>query len=97
MNKTIEELGFNDRGSLRIMFRLNFIIRSIQESQKVLANGNLASWEPPMACINQSIEDLTDVVKELVTLLNITINQKEQGIASPPNEDEPHLIPQGDN
>lgn len=85
MNPNVQELGFDIDAYKRLTFRLAYIAKSLQDHQTVLRNGNLASWEPELSKLGNNFEDLTDVLGELVTLLNVTINQKEQGLISPPN------------
>ena len=75
----------NSKDVFRCLFRVNWIIGQFREQALVLKNGNLASWEPEVARLNQNVEDLADTLKEFIELQQTQI-QKEQGLISPPNE-----------
>lgn len=85
MSEEFLSRGFDLDASQRLAFRSLWLIQSIEKRKEVLRAGNLASWEPEIELLNAHIQDLSDVVKELIILLNITINQTEQGVALPPN------------
>lgn len=86
IHTAIEELGFNEDAHKRLTFRTAYLIKKLKERQGILAAGNLASLEPELAQTNNIVEDLADTLFEFIVLLNITLNQKEQGPISPPNE-----------
>lgn len=86
ISEEVSKLGLNNEAVHRLAFRLNFIVDAVQKRREVLKNGNLASWEPEFMLLNSNFEDLTDIVFELLVLVGTTLNQKEQGVAPPPNE-----------
>lgn len=81
--------GFDFEAARRIAFRTDWVLKSLDKRAETLRHGNLASWEPEIALLNQNIGDVADILRELILVLNITMNQKEQGVAPPPNEDAP--------
>ncbi len=85
LRQDLIEDGLNDKAFQRISFRLKFLTRAFERRIETLRHGNLASWEPEFALINQNMADMNDILTEFVSLLHITMNQKEQGVALPPN------------
>ena len=87
LRQDLIEAGLDDEAFRRIGFRLNYLNKAFEKRLETLRHGNLASWEPEFALINQNMADMNDVLTEFVSLLQVTMNQEEQGIASPPNVD----------
>ena len=85
LRQDIFEEGLDSDAFYRITFRLNYLNKAFEKRMETLRHGNLASWEPEFALINQNMADMNDVLTEFVSLLQVTMNQKEQGVALPPN------------
>ena len=94
LEKEAEDIGINptvlkkglDLGAIeRLGYRLSFISNICEVQLERIRRGNLASLEPEVIELNTSFQDMCNVLKELLYLNKRTLNQKEQGVALPPN------------
>lgn len=85
LNPIVLDKGFDLEAGRRLCFRSDWLLKALDKRSETLRHGNLASWEPEVALLNQNISDVVDILREFVIVLNITMNQKEQGVALPPN------------